>query len=428
MSWLDLNQDFGPIGDNLQRSGACALLAIDIASLAHVERRYGAAAHHESVAKLVALVGEITDEAAPGGDVLVIEERGGDAILAFLFRHRIHSEFYEETLPGLGTRVAEELSRRGKQAVYPYHRNPLVLPVGVAVLLYNPNLKPARQIREVVEAAARDASLEASLRARDRGRQLLQLILNRRLGTLFEPIISLRHSEVIGYEALVRGPAGSDLHSPGLLFQQAAQSGLTYELDCLCRQTALEGAHCLPPGKMLFLNCLPTSIGDPNLRDEGLVKTLENYQLDPGNLVIEISEQESIENFDIFREMRDSWRALGIRIAVDDAGAGYASLEAIMEITPDFLKADLRLVRGIDADPPRQEVLRALNAVARRIGAEVIAEGIETEDELRVLRQLGIPYGQGYHFGPGLSSGPDGSSNGAEGSKEATASKQAGPD
>ena len=133
------------------------------------------------------------------------------------------------------------------------------------------------------------------------------------------------------------------------------------------------------------------------------MKTLENYQLCPEDVVIEISEQESIENFAIFREMRDSWRELGLRIAVDDAGAGYASLEAIMEITPDFLKADMRLVRGIDADPPRQEVLRALGAVARRIGAEVIAEGVETEDELRVLRQLGVPYGQGYHFGRGVS-------------------------
>ena len=117
-----------------------------------------------------------------------------------------------------------------------------------------------------------------------------------------------------------------------------------------------------------------------------------------------LPEKESIQNFAIFREMRDSWRNLGIGIAVDDAGAGYASLEAIMEITPDYLKADMGLVRGIDADPPRQEVLRALNNVARRIGAQVIAEGVETEAELRVLRQLGIPYGQGYHFGPGLPS------------------------
>jgi len=271
------------------------------------------------------------------------------------------------------------------------------------VLLHNPNVKPERQIREGMEIARRDAQLEADLRARTRNRELLELILRGELGTRFEPIVSLRGSEVIGYEALARGRADSELRTPAQLFQQAGECGLTYELDCLCRRAALERVHCLPPGKKLFLNCLPTSIGDPSLRDEGLVKTLENYQLRPGDVVLEISEQESIENFAIFREMRDSWRELGLQIAIDDAGAGYASLEAIMEITPDFLKADMRLVRGIDTDPPRQEVLRALNAVARRIGAAVIAEGIETQEELRVLRQLGIPYGQGYYFGHGLS-------------------------
>jgi EAL domain-containing protein (putative c-di-GMP-specific phosphodiesterase class I) len=288
--------------------------------------------------------------------------------------------------------------------VYPYHREALVLPVGFSVLLYNPNVKAERQIRGALEGAHQDAKLESAVRSRTRGRQLLDLIFSGRLGVVFEPIVSLRESEVMGYEALARGPEDSDLRSPGQLFGLANQRGLVYELDCLCRRAALERVHCLPAGKKLFLNCLPTSFGDPNLRGEGLVKTLENYQLQPSDLVLEISEQEAINNFAIFREMRDSWRNLGIRIAVDDAGAGYASLEAIMEITPDYLKADMGLVRGIDADPPRQEVLRALNNVARRIGAEVIAEGVETEEELRVLRQLGIPYGQGFHFGPGLRS------------------------
>jgi EAL domain-containing protein (putative c-di-GMP-specific phosphodiesterase class I) len=266
-------------------------------------------------------------------------------------------------------------------------------------------VNPEREIRDAVQAARRDAQLEAVLAARSRRRRLLQLILTGELGVLFEPIVSLRSSEVIGYEALARGPVDTDLRTPQTLFQQAKECGLVYELDCLCRRTALEHASCLPRGKKLFLNCLPTSIGEPDLRDEGLVKLLENYQLQPSSLVLEISEKESIENFAIFREMRDSWRELGIQIAIDDAGAGYASLEAIMEITPDFLKADMGLVRGIDSDPPRQEVLRALKAVARRIGAAVIAEGVETHEELRALRQLGIPYGQGYHFGPGVGSG-----------------------
>jgi EAL domain-containing protein (putative c-di-GMP-specific phosphodiesterase class I) len=399
---LNPGQNLNRIVGDLEQSGACALLLIDIANLANVERRYGAAAHHQTVSKLLSLVSELAEEFTTGGQVLVTEERGADALLAFLFRPRSDRAFYDEQLPQLAVQLSEQLSRRGKEAVYPYHRDPLVLPVGLTVLLYNPNVKPERQIREGLESARRDAQLEADLRARTRNRELLEMILRGELGTLFEPIVSLRGSEVIGYEALARGRADSELRTPAQLFQQAGECGLTYELDCLCRRAALERVHYLPSGKKLFLNCLPTSIGDPSLRDEGLVKTLENYQLRPRDVVLEISEQESIENFAIFREMRDSWRELGLHIAIDDAGAGYASLEAIMEITPDFLKADMRLVRGLDADPPRQEVLRALNAVARRIGAAVIAEGVETQEELRVLRQLGIPYGQGHYFGHGL--------------------------
>jgi EAL domain-containing protein (putative c-di-GMP-specific phosphodiesterase class I) len=163
----------------------------------------------------------------------------------------------------------------------------------------------------------------------------------------------------------------------------------------------------IPRGKKLFLNVLPTSFGDPNLRAEGLRKALEEFPLRPSDLVLEISEKESIENFTTFREMRDACRSLGIQVAVDDAGAGHASLESIMEISPDFLKADMALVRGVDSDPARQEILKSLNAVARRIGAVVVAEGIETEAELRAVREIGIRYGQGFHFGNALTAPPE---------------------
>ena len=115
--------------------------------------------------------------------------------------------------------------------------------------------------------------------------------------------------------------------------------------------------------------------------------------------MLEVSENESIENFGVFREVADSCRDLGIRIAIDDAGTGYASLESIMEIAPDFVKMDMLLVRGIDADPSRKEIVRAMLSVAKGIGAQLIAEGIETESELRALRDIGVRYGQGFYFG-----------------------------
>jgi len=126
---------------------------------------------------------------------------------------------------------------------------------------------------------------------------------------------------------------------------------------------------------------------------------LEDLRLRPSDVVFEISEKESIRNFEIFREARDYYAELGFKMALDDTGVAYGSLEALMELSPDFIKVDLSLVRSIDTDPPRQELLRALHAVAGKLGAEIIAEGIETSEELTTLQGLGIPYGQGYLFG-----------------------------
>ena len=115
--------------------------------------------------------------------------------------------------------------------------------------------------------------------------------------------------------------------------------------------------------------------------------------------MFEISEQESIGNFAIFREVRDYYRKLGFQIALDDTGAGYASLEAVMELSPDFIKVDRAFVHGIDEDPARQELLRALRSVATHIGARMIGEGLDTLAELETLGRLGIPFGQGWLFG-----------------------------
>jgi EAL domain-containing protein (putative c-di-GMP-specific phosphodiesterase class I) len=399
---LHSDEELRDIGDRLAASEAFALLLVEVEPLGRIERRYGSEAYDAVLARLLALVREIAHGELSENEVLVTVERGGDTLLAFFFRPRADRAFYTKGLRDLRDRLTVELTHQGKHAVYPYHREPLSLGFGGAIALYNPNVKPARQILKAVEVARRDALLEAGLCARERGKQILDLILCEKLITRYEPIVDLETAQVIGYEALTRGPEDSPLHTPERLFAQANEVGLLFELDCLCRRLAFEGASCLEPGAKLFLNCLPAAIGDPNLRDEGLRANLEKYQLAPENLVIEISERESIENFAIFRELRDAYRELGVGIAIDDAGAGYASLEAVMEIAPDYMKADMTLVRGIDTDPPRREVVNGLRGVADRIGAEVIAEGIETEEELRVVRELGIRFGQGYIFGSAL--------------------------
>ncbi len=387
------------IAERLAAGGALALILIDAGRLARVERQFGGDAYVRAMEGLRKLVAELVREHLPHDDVLVSVERGTDELHAFLLRPRGDRHFYGAQLLELSRQLTRELERQSGRAVYPYHREPLTLSVGLAVAVHNPNLRVERQLQRVVEAARRDAELQARLDARVRGWRLLEIVLGGELDFHFEPIVELRNGEPIGYEALARGPEDSELHMPREIFGLADEMGLLFELDCLCRRSALERADALPRGAKLFLNCLPTAIRDPGFQGEGLRKALEKLHLRPSDLVLEISEKESIENFSIFREMRDSCRELGIQIAIDDAGVGYASLERIMEVGPDFLKADMALVRGIDSDPPRQEVLRALLTVARRINAQVIAEGVETDEELRMLRELGVPYGQGYKFG-----------------------------
>jgi EAL domain-containing protein (putative c-di-GMP-specific phosphodiesterase class I) len=399
---LHPEQELDRIAAGLAGGGACALVLIETERLERIERRYGGEAYRRSVEGLKALVGELAQDAAPDEEILVTEERSRGDIVAFVFAPRSHSEFYGTRLPELARTIAWGLMFKGRRAVYPYHRHALELPIGVAAVLHNPTVKPERLILQAVQDARHDAQLEAGLHARENSRQLLQVILSGDVKVRYEAIVDINSAEVLGYEALSRGPEGTDLSNPRELFRRAEDAGLLYELDCLCRKAALERARQLPSGRTLFLNCLPTAIGDPNLRDEGLRKMLEVFDLRPSDLVLEISESESIDNFGVFREVADSCREVGIRIAIDDAGTGYASLEAIMEIAPDFIKTDLTLVRGIDADPPRREVVRAINALALSIGAQVIAEGIETDRELHVLRELGVRYGQGYYFGAAL--------------------------
>ena len=188
------------------------------------------------------------------------------------------------------------------------------------------------------------------LRDAERHRIFQDLILAEDVAILYEPIVNLTTNEILGHEALVRGPWKTDLHSPNRLFQLAEETGLVFELDCLCRRTALRGARGLEAGRKLFLNCLPTAIHDPAFRGEALRKTLEDLRLRPEDMVFEISERESIDNFAIFREARDYYKELGFQIALDDTDVAYGSLEAVMELVPDYIKVDLSLVRGIDTD------------------------------------------------------------------------------
>lgn len=389
---VDAAADFAKVG-------AAGLLAVDAACFAPIGRRYGGVQHQEVLARLAAFV---RDKVAPHlmpSDRICLGEMGRDEVLVIFLRDRHDVHFYREVLPALTRDVGAALSSQGGRIAYPYASDRARPNAGCAPILYDPTLRSDTLLRRARDLALDDAQLRSRVEASARRDRFLSLLFSESVRVVFEPIVKLESRQLLGYEALVRGEPGSEFATPAQLFGAAVECDALFELDCLCRRTALNAADRLPEGAKLFLNCLPSAINDPSLQDSALRDLLARHRLRPSDVVFEISERESIDNFAVFREVCDHYSALGFQIALDDVGVGYSSLEAVTELAPDYLKVDMSFVRGIHEDPARQEILKALTSIAWRIDARIIAEGIETDAELKTLRELAISYGQGYRIG-----------------------------
>jgi EAL domain-containing protein (putative c-di-GMP-specific phosphodiesterase class I) len=387
------------IAQQFREDGALGVLLVDATPLKDIEVRYGAPAYRVALSALAALVDELIGQKLDVTDLIVAGESGREELAVLLFRDPGEVEFYKRELEAMAQSLARGLEGRGNRVGYPYTKRLGPLEVGVGTALRNPTIREEAQVRASLKDAREHLRLRARLASRRRRAQLFELVIEGQIYSVYEPIVEVESRTVFGYEALARGPEGSELHSPAKLFARATEEDLLFQLDCLCRQRGLDGARDLPGDAKLFLNVRPTTIHDPNFRAEALERTLERCQLSPSDVVFEISEQESIGNFEIFREVRDYYGNLGFQIALDDTGAGYASLEAVMELAPEFIKVDRAFVAGIDEDPNRQELLRSLQSLAQRIGARIIGEGLDTLEELETLHELGISYGQGWLFG-----------------------------
>jgi EAL domain-containing protein (putative c-di-GMP-specific phosphodiesterase class I) len=394
-----LGEDLPRLAECFEDEGALGVVLVDASGLAPIEPQYGGEALRHAIANLGDMIQSMVGDRLSVNDAVVVGEIGRDEIAVFLFRSADEVDFFKRDLDGIRREVATGLAQRGNRAGYPYVRDLPPFHVGSGTVLRNPTIRPELQIRQALEDARGHIDLIARLQSRQQRKQIIDLVLERQIYSVYEPIVQVSSRTVFGYEALARGPDGTELHSPAKLFALASEHDLIFQLDCLCRQSGLDGARDLPGGAKLFLNVRPSTIHDPNFRAEALERTLERCELAPSDVVFEISEQESIANFDIFREVRDYYGKLGFQIALDDVGAGYASLEAVMEIRPEFIKVDRAFCAKIDEDPGRQHLLRALQSLADRIGARIIGEGLDTLEELETLGRIGIHFGQGWLFG-----------------------------
>ncbi len=228
------------------------------------------------------------------------------------------------------------------------------------------------------------------------GQQLMKILTDGDIKTLFQPIISLNNGAILGYEALSRGPKETVLESPEKLFDMARIFGKLWELEFLCRLKALENANKSCPGSLLFLNVDPAIIKDDKFKKGFTKDFLKKYNMSPQDIIFEITEKNAVSDYYSFRKTLDNYKEQGYQIAIDDTGAGYSGLTLIAEIHPQFIKLDMNLIRDIDKNGLKRTLIKTFHDFCRITNIKLIAEGIETKSELDTLIDIGIEYGQGY--------------------------------
>ncbi|HWR38672.1 MAG TPA: bifunctional diguanylate cyclase/phosphodiesterase [Patescibacteria group bacterium] len=226
--------------------------------------------------------------------------------------------------------------------------------------------------------------------------ELLQIIRQKQITSLYQPIVDLCTGNILGYEALSRGPADSPFQMPQPLFAAATKHNQLLALEQVCREIAVTNFHPPTPDYMLFLNMNADVIHDPHFKAGFTREILGRQNISPASVVFEITERTAIDDFESFCRSLQHYRQQGYQIAIDDAGAGYSSLQAISEIKPDYIKLDKSIVASVHQSPLKQSILESMVKLARIINSKIIAEGVELEEELSYLVRNGIHYAQGY--------------------------------
>jgi len=230
-----------------------------------------------------------------------------------------------------------------------------------------------------------------------------ELLVPDALTTVFQPIIALGPDggrTIHGYEALTRGPRGTHASRADVLFEYVRRKRAEAVVDRICALSALRAARGLPGTPSLSLNVHAATLG----QDEGfchlLVDTAAACGIAADRLVIEVVEQSSHWNSAGLARALNAFRHAGARIALDDVGFGHSNLQMVIELRPEYIKLDRYFVAGAAKDPARRAVFTAIQILADAIDARVVAEGVETTDDLAAIEGAGIALAQGYLFSP----------------------------
>ena len=222
--------------------------------------------------------------------------------------------------------------------------------------------------------------------------ELKKIISEELITPFFQPIFSLKDYQPIGFEVLTRPPKTGLLNNPEFLFKVALSCGMYVDLEMLSWRKAFAQWKNSGRNEKVFLNCNPYLIESD--RFDGDI--LKGQGIDFDRVVLELTERVAIQNYGSLLEKIDKFKRDGLKVAIDDVGCGFASLNTVAEVKPDFIKIDMPLIRSIHKDPLKQDIVRAIVYFSQRSKMVTIAEGIEEEAELKKVLELGVEAGQGY--------------------------------
>jgi len=260
----------------------------------------------------------------------------------------------------------------------------------------NPRVRSSRHVVRTLQEAVRIVAQRQTTERVELFAALKNVIGQRQLRPAFQPVRHLPDGAIMGYEALIRGPQGSSLEPPTVLFAVAHDNEMDVELETLCLETIFANLPRPVGERRLFVNASAMLLRHPVFLDARNLAAINRSHAD---VVVEISEKEMVRDYDAFQNVLASVRGANLKIAIDDAGSGYSGLESILHLKPDYIKIADTLVRHLHTDPIKREIIASLAAIGKRSGATLVAEGIEVEAERKTLVDLGIEYGQGYLLG-----------------------------
>jgi diguanylate cyclase len=380
--------------EHLDRAGkATAILVVDLDDFKQINEQHG----HSVGDVVLKEIGRRLRAAVRAVDY--VGRLGGDEFMLIL----------PDTEPSEVTRVAERIRLAIATGIIQHSTGTVTLTASIATLLLSRDMPAVDQLltraHMLLTRAKRDGKNRVTFESSDfddtarRQRAQTDMCANLARGTnvltVKQPIFRLHDQSVVGYEFLSRY-SNDTVELPENFFRMCAERNVLTLVDHACLRSAVSATQDLPPYARFHINVFPTTL--LAIPPQHLLELFPR-PVPAGTFCLEISEQQLIGDPSYLVPAVQALRAAGILIAIDDVGFGSSCLESLILLEPEIMKIDKRCVIGIDREPQRIDTLRRYTAIARTLGCEVVAEGIETASELEVVREVGIEYGQGYYWG-----------------------------